>query len=333
MGGIEGWSPLADLHGRRHTYLRISLTDRCNFRCVYCMPPEGIPLRERAEILTLEEVERLASIFVRLGVQKIRLTGGEPTLRRGLSQLMGSLSPLPGLDSLHITTNGFTLVDAAEEYRFRGLSGVNVSLDTLRQDRFLEIARREGLDRVRAGIEAALAAGIPIVKVNVVVMAGVNDDELLDFVSLAETRALHVRFIEFMPFEKNGWGRGRLFPYAQMRSRIEAMHRLVPLAGEPSDVAREFSLSGHRGTIGFVASMTDSFCSGCNRVRLTSDGRLKTCLFQPATLSLRDLMRAGSRDEVIAEGIREGMRGKWQEHPGMDELVRMDNASMVEIGG
>ena len=311
------WRPLIDSHGRRHDYLRISLTDRCNFRCLYCMPAEGVEWRDRAEILSLEEIERLAKVFVRLGVRKIRLTGGEPTVRRGFMDLLLALHKAhPSIKSF-LTTNGSSLREFAEPLREAGLSGINISLDSLRRDRFAEITRRDVLPQVVEGIKSTIAAGIST-KINVVVMPGVNDDELGDFVEFVRDRDAQVRFIEFMPFAGNLWKPERVFGYADMRRVLDADFNLQPIIGHPSDVAKEFSISGFKGTIGFVTSVTDSFCSGCNRIRLTADGHVKTCLFLPQRTSLRDLMRAGASDSEIATAIRADLDTKWAGHPPMD---------------
>lgn len=326
-------SPLVDRFGRHHTYLRVSLTDRCNFRCVYCMPEFGIAWRDRAEILTFEEITRLVRLFASMGVNKVRLTGGEPTLRKGLTELIGTISKVPGISKLYMTTNGTTLRRSAQDYRDAGLTGLNISIDTLRQDRFKEIARRDSFEQVVEGIDAALAAGYDTIKINVVAMAGVNEDEVVDFVKFAYDKPVDLRFIEFMPFDDNGWTKAQVLPYIKIRGMIEENYELTAINGEPQDVAREFAVSGAKCTVGFISSMTDSFCSGCNRLRLTADGKFKSCLFLKAGDSLRDQMRNGADDDALEATIRTGLIGKWKEHPPMDELIRLKNASMVEIGG
>lgn len=326
-------SPLFDRFGRVHSYLRISVTDRCNFRCVYCMPAEGIEWRPREDILTFEEIVRVTRVFVRLGVDKVRLTGGEPTLRRGIEHLISALAALPGVRTLAMTTNGFRLREHAHTYREAGLTGINVSLDSLRRERFLQITRRDALDNVLAGLDAALAAGYEKVKLNTVVMAGVNEDELLDFVELARDRPLHVRFIEFMPFHNNGWSEGGVFPLARMREIIGSRYSPEPMHVEPNAVAREWRIPGFQGTIGFIASMTESFCSGCNRIRLTADGQVKSCLFSPAESNLRDVLRSGASDDELEERIRTALWLKPKEHPPMEVLSALENRSMIEIGG
>ncbi len=327
------YAPLVDRFGRRHSYLRVSVTDRCNLRCRYCMPAEGLPWLERADVLSFEEIERLARIFVAAGVDKIRLTGGEPTVRRELPALMRRLSAIDGVKSLLMTTNGWTLAAKAKEYRDAGLTGLNISLDSLRADRYKEITLSDGLSKVLAGIDAALDAEFESVKVNVVLMAGVNEDELLDFVELARERPINVRFIEFMPFPDNEWNVGRVYPYRQMLAQIGERYELKRLPGEKTAVGKDFSIDGFQGTLGFVTSMTDSFCGDCNRLRLTADGQLKVCLFSNGERSLRDLIRAGATDEDVVGAIRTELNSKWKEHPPMEQLFRLENRRMVQIGG
>ncbi len=326
-------SALFDRFGRRHNYLRISITDRCNFRCVYCMPAEGLVWKEREEILTFEEIERAARLFVRLGVDKIRLTGGEPTVRRGLEGLIERLASIDGVRSLLMTTNGLTLRDHAVPYRRAGLTGLNISLDSLKRDRFAEIARRDRLDDVLCGIERAIEAGFAPLKINVVVMAVINEDEILDFVEFVRHRPINVRFIEFMPFKGNGWKTAGVFPYARMRSEIEGRHPLIPIGNEPTSVAKDFGIEGFVGTVGFVTSMSDSFCSGCNRIRLTADGQIKSCLFSPAESDLREALRSGASDSGLEALVRQALERKPKEHPPMEELLQVDNRSMIQIGG
>ncbi len=324
---------LIDRHGRRHTYLRLSLTDRCNLRCTYCMPPQGIDWTPRTDILTADEIVRLGTIFVSLGITKIRLTGGEPLTRRDLGSIAARLGSLPGLRTLAMTTNGISLASRAQGLRDTGLSALTISLDTLRRDRFREIAKRDQFQAVMDGIEAALAAGFTPLKINVVVMRGVNDDEILDFVAWAKDRPLNVRFIEYMPFPDNHWSTGGLMPYAEMRALIERHYQLIPMVGAPTAVGKDFKLQGHVGTVSFVTSMTESFCGGCNRLRVTADGNIKSCLFHPAEQSLRDAMRAGAPDAEIERMILAAVEGKQAAHPPMEELMTMKNRNMIEIGG
>ena len=324
---------LIDRHGRKHTYLRISVTDRCNLRCTYCMPPQGIDWTPRPELMTEGEIVRLARIFVGMGIDKIRLTGGEPLSRRGIETIAARLAALPGLRTLAMTTNGISLDRRAQPLRDAGVNSLTVSLDTLKRERFAEITKRDQFKAVAAGIEAALAAGFAPLKINTVVMRGVNDDEILDFVEWAKDRPVNVRFIEYMPFRDNHWSKGGLLPYADMRRLIEARYPLIPLLGDPSAVGKDFKIAGHQGTVGFVTSMTENFCGGCNRLRVTSDGNIKSCLFHPAEKSLRDAMRDGALDEEIERLILLAVDGKPAAHPPMEELLAVENRAMIEIGG
>jgi cyclic pyranopterin phosphate synthase len=327
------WAPLMDAHGRKHNYLRVSLTDRCNFRCLYCMPAEGVEWKPREEILTLEEIVRLVGVFARMGIDKVRLTGGEPTVRKGFLGLVENVCAIEGIEKVAITTNATRLEEIASGLKRAGLTGINISLDSLKRARFAEITRRDAFDEVMAGIEAAIAAEIESIKLNVVVLPGTNDDELVDFVEFVRDRPIQVRFIEFMPFLGNNWKVERVIGYREMRERIEAKHEMVPMPGEPTDVAKEFRIEGFTGTVGFVTSVTESFCGGCNRIRLTADGKFKTCLFLPARSSLRDMMRNGEADEALAATIRADLQTKWAGHPPMTQWSQLDNRSMVEIGG
>jgi cyclic pyranopterin phosphate synthase len=324
---------LIDRHGRRHSYLRISITDRCNLRCSYCMPPQGIDWTPRAEILSADEIVRLGGIFVGMGITKIRLTGGEPLTRRDFDGIATRLGALPGLKTLAMTTNGISLAKRAASLRAVGLNALTISLDTLRRDRFKQIAKRDQFDAVMAGIEAALAAGFAPLKINVVVMRGVNDDEILDFIDWAKDRPINVRFIEYMPFPDNKWSTGGLMPYAEMRTLIGSHYDMIPLIGQKNAVGKDFRLAGHSGTVSFVTSMTESFCGGCNRLRVTADGNIKSCLFHPAEQSLRDCMRAGGTDLDVERLITQAVDGKQAAHPPMEELMTMKNRTMIEIGG
>ncbi len=326
-------SQLVDSFGRPHTYLRISVTDRCNLRCTYCMPPQGIDWKPREEILTFEEILRLARVLDGHGIRKIRLTGGEPLVRTELEQLAQSLSALPHLEHLTLTTNGILLKQKAKVLKRAGVTGITVSLDTLRRERFEAITKRDYLPAVQEGIEAVFAAGFNALKINVVVMAGVNDDELLDFMALTHDRPIHVRFIEYMPFQDNQWSQGGLLPYAEMRRLIETRYTLIPQTQEASAVSKDFTLPGFAGQVGFVTSMTQSFCGTCNRIRLTADGAIKSCLFHPSEVSLRDAMRNGATDESLIALIQKALWQKQAAHLPMEELARQDNRPMIAIGG
>lgn len=326
-------SVLVDTFGRAHTYLRISVTDRCNLRCVYCMPAEGIPLKKRDEILSLEEIERVAKIFVEMGVRKIRITGGEPLVRKNIESLIESLGKIDELETLAMTTNAVLLGEKVERLKASGLNALNISLDSLSSERFKQITLRDDHAQVMAAIAAVERANFDTVKINVVVMAGVNDDELLDFVHFVKDKRINVRFIEYMPFKDNHWKATGVVSYAEMRRTIEQEFDLVQAENRPGDVAKDFALEGHTGTVSFISSMTDSFCSTCNRLRLTADGGIKSCLFYSPEVSVRDAMRSGASDAELRALIMQAVAGKPEAHPPMEELAAGENRAMVEIGG
>ena len=334
MGASSG---LVDTFGRRHTYLRISVTDRCDLRCRYCMPPEGIQLQPRSEILTIEEIIRLARLLVDEGVNKIRITGGEPMVRRGIDQLLHALGHLDGVKDLGITTNGVLLSDRMDMIRRAGVTQLNLSLDTWRRERFHQITLRDQFDAVRKTLDLALEARFQSLKLNCVVMRGINDDELLDFVSFTRENNIAVRFIEYMPFSGNGWDTNRLFPFREMLERIRDQYDLIPVEREHlSDTATRFRVPGFVGTLGFISSMTDHFCATCNRLRLTADGNIKNCLFDNGEIRLRDPMRAGAGDDALRELIQLSVRRKFAHHGGHEtpELLALDpGRSMIQIGG
>jgi cyclic pyranopterin phosphate synthase len=297
------------------------------------MPAQGIDWQHPNEILTCEEIVRVAGIFIAHGITKIRLTGGEPTVRPDLEALIEELARLPGLKSLLMTTNGVSLKQKGKDYKRLGLTGLNISLDTLQPDKFEKITRRNHFGDVLEGIEAAIAAGFHPIKLNVVVMAGVNDDEILDFVHFVKDKPLNVRFIEFMPFKNNDWQEGRMVSYAEMKGKIKNAFSLMPIVQAPTDVAKDFAIEGFQGTISFITSMTENFCGACNRLRLMADGSIKSCLFFPAEVSLRDDLRAGASDAMITQKIREAVRLKPEGHAAMRELPGLENRSMIQIGG
>lgn len=324
---------LIDRFGRLHTYLRISVTDRCNLRCTYCMPPEGIHWKERDEILSFEEISRLARVLVSMGITKIRLTGGEPMVRQNLEVLIEQLAQLEGLQTLAMTTNGYLLKEQASVLKSAGLTALNISLDSLQASRFKAITHRDFLQEVLLGIDEAIAAGFESIKLNAVIMKGVNEDEILDFVDFVKDKPLNMRFIEYMPFKGNPWTQGDVFPYLDMKRIIESRYNLMPIMTEHGAVAKDFSIQGQTGTVSFVTSMTDSFCGSCNRLRLTADGQFKSCLFHPSEVNLRDLLRSGISDADLNVKIEEAVLQKPEAHPPMEELLGVDNRSMIEIGG
>ena len=323
---------LVDPHGRRLRYLRLSVTDRCNYRCAYCMPAAGIPLRPRAERLTLEEVARLGRLMCEMGFDKIRLTGGEPTVRQGLVRLIASLQGTPGLRDLSMTTNGWDLLTEAAAYREAGLSRVNLSLDTLDPERYRAITRTGDLSRVLAGIEQLLRLRWTPVKLNMVVMRGFNDDEVVQMVDRFVDDPVDVRFIEYMPF---GGDAERTVPWAETRARLERRYRLVDDAGREDDgPATRFRIAGSPWRIATIAPQSHRFCHRCNRIRLEADGSLRTCLARSSRdRSLRDAMRAGASDDDLEQIIRTAAGAK-PRHYTTDELGRPRyEGNMSQVGG
>ena len=324
---------LTDTFGRLHRYLRISVTDRCNMRCRYCMPHEEMIWQPKEELLRYEEITRLAQLFVSMGVEKIRLTGGEPLVRKDIAVLIKMLADISGLKTLAITTNGTTLNQEAKTLKAAGLNSVTISLDTLRPDRFKQITQRDLFNTVMAGMETALSTGFESVKLNVVVMEGINDDELHDFVALSKHQPLNVRFIEYMPFKDNEWRMGKLVSYAKMKSLLAERHELTPIATHPSAVAKDFKIKNHKGSVSFVTSMTESFCGTCNRLRLTADGAIKPGLFDQSEVHLRDAMRNGADDAVLTRLIQRALSLKPAGHEPVETIDVTHNRPMITIGG
>jgi cyclic pyranopterin phosphate synthase len=324
---------LVDPYGRTVRDLRISVTDRCNLRCSYCMPEEGLPWLPREQLLTFEEIERVARVCVeRFGFDGIRITGGEPTVRADLPVLVAKLSRL-GVD-LSMTTNGTSLRLLAQDLHRAGLRRINISLDTLRPDRFRALTGRDGLDRVLDGIDAALEAGLAPVKLNCVLIRGVNEDEIVDLVAFGRRRGVVVRFLEFMPLDAGGaWDTGTVVTYQEIVATVDAVHPLEPLAVRGSQPAERFRYRDGGGEIGVVASVTRSFCSSCDRVRITADGQFRNCLFALRETDLRSLLRRGAGDDELAAAIAADVGTKWAGHSiGQVHFVR-PSRSMSQIGG
>lgn len=320
---------LFDSFQRRISYLRISVTDRCNLRCVYCMPPEGVALIAHGDLLSYEEIRNLVRAAAGLGINEVRLTGGEPLVRAELPILVGMLSQIEGIEEVSLTTNGTLLKKYALELKQAGLKRVNVSLDTLKADRFRYITRFGEVTDVLAGIVAAMVNGLLPVKINMVVMRGVNDDEVLDFANMTCKEGWHVRFIELMPFTDMT----RLVPSSELRQRIELLGALRPspsIAGKGP--ARYFRLPGARGTIGFISPMTEPFCSSCNRLRLTSCGRLCPCLLSDDGIDLKQPLRSNASVQEIERLILEAVGSKLEHHCLRDGAVVMKRR-MYRIGG
>jgi cyclic pyranopterin phosphate synthase len=315
-----------DAFGRRIEYLRISVTDKCNLRCVYCMPEEGLPWLKRDEILSYEEIVEVVRIMAGMGLRRVRITGGEPLVRRELAGLVRGLNAVPGIDDIALSTNAVLLAPLAEELRDAGVRRVNISLDSLRPDRIDAIARRAGSHQgIMAGIDAAERAGFQPIKINVVVMRGRNDDELEDFARMTLDRPWHVRFIEVMPVAENLPVSAREFVSAfEMLERVRSIGSLRPIAGPPGNgPATYFEFAGARGTVGVITPMSHNYCDRCNRMRLTANGRLRPCLFGDIETDLRAALRSGQPLEPL---IVETLRIKPKRH----ELVQ---GSAIGSGG
>jgi cyclic pyranopterin phosphate synthase len=328
-------SPLADRFGRIHTDLRVSLTDRCNLRCTYCMPEEGLAWLPKPELLTDDEVLRLIRVGVqRLGIRSVRLTGGEPLLRRGLPGLVAGIAALDDAPDMSITTNGIGLARSAVALREAGLRRVNVSLDTLRRDRFQQITRRDRLSDVLLGLAAAQAAGLAPVKINAVPVRGVNEDEIVDLAAFAVEHGYLLRFIESMPLDAQGaWDRDRMIPAVEILERLGERFALEPVERADSSPAEEWRVAGTDSRIGVIASVTRPFCGSCDRVRLTADGQLRNCLFAREESDLRALLRGGADDAAIESAWRISVAGKGPGHDINSVDFRQPDRPMSAIGG
>jgi cyclic pyranopterin phosphate synthase len=326
---------LVDTQGRVVRDLRISVTDRCNLRCVYCMPAEGMPWLPREEILSYEEITRFSRIALGLGVTGIRLTGGEPTVRQDLPVLVRMLNELaPDLD-LSLTTNAVKLAAMADELRDAGLKRVNVSLDTLDRERFQAIARRDRLSDVLAGLEAARRVGFTPIKINAVLMRGFNEDEAVPLARWARDNAFEMRFIEWMPLDfQHGWSREKLLPADQILAEIDAVFPLEPFDdGDPSAPARRYRYRDGVGTVGVIASVTRPFCGHCDRIRLTADGQIRTCLFSLKEYDFRTAMRTGASDEQIVALLHAAILRKEPGHLINSPFFTQPDRGMSAIGG
>ncbi len=329
------FEPLRDGHGRLIGDLRVSVTDRCNFRCQYCMPAEGLPWLDRDEILRYEEIARLVGIFTGMGVGDVRLTGGEPLVRRDFPKLVSMLKALPRLHELSVTTNGFLLERDAAALVAAGVDRFNVSVDSLQRDRFFELTRRDALPQVLRGLE--VLGGFPEahpIKINAVAIRGFTEDEVLPFAELARRTPYEVRFIEFMPLDADhAWSPDQVLTGAEIRAAIHAAYPLEPTPREPSATARVYRFADGHGRIGFINPVSEPFCADCNRVRLTADGRLRTCLFSLNETDLRTPLRSGAEDRELEEIIRAAVWRKELKHhvgePGFIQPAR----SMSAIGG
>jgi cyclic pyranopterin phosphate synthase len=326
---------LVDGHGRPIGDVRISVTDRCNFRCQYCMPAEGLPWLQRDALLSYEEIARLARILGAMGVHDVRLTGGEPLVRKELWRLVEMLSANPDVHDLSLTTNGYLLEAQVADLVAAGLARVNVSLDALAEDAFFRLTRRHALPRVLAGLEAAQAhPELRPIKVNAVALRGFTEDEVLRFAAFAREKPFEVRFIEFMPLDADqAWDEDKVLPNAEVRAIIESAYELVPLGRQRHGTARRYAFADGKGEIGFISPVSEPFCGDCNRIRLTAEGFLRTCLFSMNETDLRAPLRAGASDAQIEQIIRDAVWRKELKHhvgePGFVQPAR----SMSRIGG
>ncbi|WKV12442.1 GTP 3',8-cyclase MoaA [Marivirga harenae] len=328
---------LEDSFGRKHTYLRISLTERCNLRCNYCMPADGIPLSPKSHLMNADEIYSIASTFVKAGVTKIRLTGGEPLVRKDARDILKKLASLPV--ELAISTNAVTTDRHIEDFKKLGIQNINISLDTLIPERFKQITRRDYFEKVYSNIFQLLEHGFNV-KINCVLMKGVNDDEIIDFIKLSEKHLLHIRFIEFMPFDGNRWNMSKLVSQQAILNCVENVFEreaIKRIADRPNDTSRNYQIKGYKGTFAIISTVTNPFCDSCNRIRLTANGQIKNCLFSANETDLLSTLRGG---ESITPLIEKAIQGKFKSRGGMDTLEKFkdpaqhgQNRSMIAIGG
>ena len=326
---------IADSFGRVHDYLRISLTDRCNLRCTYCMPAEGIVLREKSEFMTSEEIIEIATTFVKMGVKKIRLTGGEPLIKKDIVNILTQLSQLP--IELTLTSNAVLVDKYIDTFKNVGIKSLNVSLDSLKAERMNAISRRAYFDRIMANIDLLIDSEIDV-KLNVVLMKGVNDDEILDFIEYTKVNKVDVRFIEFMPFSGNEWDRSKMVSLQEILDVAnEQFLSIQKLEEKPNSTSRNYRVDGYLGTFGVISTVTNPFCDSCNRIRLTADGKLKNCLFSADESDLLTQLRSG---QDIIPMIRAAVASKKEKLAGMDSFeseqgkeIFSKNRSMISIGG
>lgn len=327
---------LIDSYKRSIDYLRISVTDRCNLRCVYCMPSDGIPLMGAHNILSYEELLRISAVAVKHGITKIRITGGEPLIRKGIVDFIQELANFKGIEDLSLTTNGVLLKEFASSLKKAGLTRVNVSLDSLRQERFHKITRGNFLNNVMEGLEEAEKAGLNPVKVNCVVIKGFNDDEILDFALLTKKKPFHIRFIEYMPFEvEASWEKDKCIPASQIMEKINSLQHLVPL-GNPekrTGPARRYKFTDGIGEIGFISPVSDHFCGSCNRMRLTADGKLRTCLFSDDEVDIKTALRSSCTDKELEDLLFNAVGKKPERHHISDNIFKKCSRTMSFIGG
>ncbi|MEK7826060.1 MAG: GTP 3',8-cyclase MoaA [Nitrospirota bacterium] len=325
---------LIDGFSRRIDYIRVSITDRCNLRCLYCMPKEGMPFKERSELLTFEEIERVVNAFVMAGVSRVRITGGEPLVRKGLPDLVRAVSRLDGVKDLSMTTNAGLLERFAKDLKRAGLRRINISLDSLRHDRFREITRGGELSTVLSGIDKALDVGLIPVKINMVVMRGVNDDELVEFVKFAAKRHIKLRFIECMPLGRIGFLNKEMYmPSEEIAENIAREYPLSPSGGDGAGPARYYRAEDLGIDLGFISPISQHFCSTCNRVRVTAVGKLRLCLGHDEEIDLRSILRSGINEEELLSVILDGIRKKPKGHNFVELSGNVCGEGMSSVGG
>ena len=327
--------PLVDGHGRSIGDVRISVTDRCNFRCQYCMPAEGLPWLERDALLTYEEIARLVRLLASMGVHDVRLTGGEPLVRRDLWRLVEQLAAIEDVHDLSLTTNGYLLTRQVDDLVRAGLRRINVSLDSLAPDRFFQLTRRDSLAQVLEGLEAAQRhEELRPIKVNVVALRDFTEDEVLRFAAFARRHPYEVRFIEFMPLDADhAWTRDRVLPNAEIVAMIDAVYPLEPVGRERHGTARRYRFADGNGSMGFISPVSEPFCGDCNRIRLTAEGELRTCLFSLTETDLRGPLRAGATDAELEAIVRDAVWRKELKHHVNDPGFVQPARTMSRIGG
>ena len=326
---------LTDTHGRTISYMRISVTDRCNMRCRYCVPGDGFQMIPHADILSYEEILRIVRLASDLGVNKFRITGGEPLVRKGIIKLIGEINSIDGVETT-FTTNGLLLEEYAEELKAAGVKRLNISIDSMREDRFRDITGGGSLDKVMRGIEKAYSVGFDPIKLNFVVMKGVNDDEFLDYIGLVKSRPYHARFIEFMPVGDNDWGREKFIPSEEIEKMVGD---ILPLKAdaltEKGSPSRNYNIDGYAGKVGFISPVSRHFCDSCNRIRLTSDGHIKSCLLRKGEVDIKTAMRKGIDDDELRRLISTAVMLKPSGHLLDEGGPESDGRSlpMTQIGG
>jgi cyclic pyranopterin phosphate synthase len=318
---------LYDTFGRKHNYLRISLTDACNLRCTYCMPDEKVIVTPSHKMMQVDEIVEIAKVFVNLGVNKIRLTGGEPLVRKDAKLIIQQLAKLPV--ELSISTNAVLVNEFIEDFKQANIHSVNVSLDTLNADDFLKITKRGEFEKIKQNIFLLVKENFKV-KLNMVVMKGINESAILDFIELTKDFALDARFIEFMPFSGNDWNREKVFTQTEMLQLIQTQYTILKLEDELNDTAKKYKVPGHKGTFGFISTVSNPFCNTCNRLRLTADGKMKNCLFSEGETDLLSAYRNGMSIESL---IIENLQAKKQALGGRFDFENIENRSMIKIGG